>query len=113
MPSEHDGSAFTFRIRFSEPVGISYRTLRDEALSATGGTVKKAKRVDNRKDLWEITVEPDLNGDVTVTLTGGGACDARGGICTPDGRRLTGDVSATVRAWPGAQGGGAGRVKPQ
>ena len=99
VPSEHDGSkAFTFRIQFSAAVGISIKTLRDEALSASGATVKKANRVDGRKDLYEIRVRPSGNADVTVTLTGGSACDARGGICTPDGRQLTGNVSATVRA---------------
>ena len=40
VPAEHDGSAaFTLRLQFSEPVGVSYAVLRDEALNATGGTV--------------------------------------------------------------------------
>ena len=52
VPTEHDGSAgFTFRIEFSESVRTGYATLRDEALSAAGGTVKKAKRVEGRSDL--------------------------------------------------------------
>ena len=35
---------------FSEDVPTSYRTRRDEALSATGGAVTKVKRVDGRDD---------------------------------------------------------------
>ena len=44
VPAEHDGSAaFTLRLQFSEPVGVSYAVLRDEALNATGGTVTTAR----------------------------------------------------------------------
>ena len=96
-PPTHTGSGmFTFRILFSEPVPISYKTLRDESLSATGGTVTRAKRVDGRSDLWEIEVEPAGNADVMVTLAGGRACDEAGAVCTQDGRRLSGTVSLTV-----------------
>lgn len=49
-----------------------------------------------------MTVQPDGAQDVTVTLSdaAGLACDA-GGVCTADGRRLSGAGSATV-AGPGA-----------
>ena len=58
-PPEHDGSGtFTFRILFSQPIGISYQTLRDESLTVTAGDASRARRVGGRHDLWEITVEP-------------------------------------------------------
>ena len=45
VPEAHDGqSAFSFRILFSEPVGISYKTLRDESFTTTGGAVTGARR---------------------------------------------------------------------
>ena len=60
MPEAHDGeSAFRFRLAFSEPIAISFRSLREDAFAVTGGRVTRGKRVDGRKDLFEITVEPD------------------------------------------------------
>ena len=102
-PPAHDGSAaFTFRLQFSEPVGVGYATLRDAALSATGGTVRKAKRVDGRSDLWELEVKPDSDADVTVTLTGGRACGTTGAVCTrgDNPRPLSNSPSATIPGPP-------------
>ena len=75
-PESHNGEdAFTLRIAFSEPVAVSYRTLRDHALDVMGGRVREAKRVDGRSDLWEITIAPDGDGGVNVVLPVTGSCD--------------------------------------
>ena len=96
-PAEHDGkTAFELRIGFSEGISISFRTFRDQSLSVSGGSVKHAKRVDRRKDLWKVTVKPGSLGDVTVTLAGGRACGTAGAVCTGDGRALSATVSTTV-----------------
>ena len=96
-PAEHDGkTAFKLRIRFSEDIAISFRRFRDQVLSVSGGSVKKAKRVDRRRDLWEVTVKPGSLGDVTVTLEGGHACGTAGAVCTGDGRALSTTISTTV-----------------
>ena len=97
VPSSHDGeTAFTFELRFSESVeGLSYRTLRDEAIDVNGGAVRKARRlnprvngkVDNQR--WEIEVDPASHGAVTVRLPAGA-------VETPDGRQMESTVSATV-----------------
>ena len=59
MPAEHNGTdSFTFRIAFSDDIRISYKTFRDHSIEVTGGSVTKARRVNRRRDLWEITVEP-------------------------------------------------------
>ena len=98
VPPEHDGAtAFTFQVLFSEPVGIGYRTLRDEAFTATGGAVTKTKRVDGRNDLREIHVEPAGYGDVSLTLAGGRACGATGAVCTKSGKALSNTLTATVK----------------
>ena len=53
LPDSHDGStAFTFRVLFSEDVGISYVNMRDDAFSLSEGDVAGARRVDGRNDLW-------------------------------------------------------------
>ena len=97
VPAEHDGeTAFTLRIAFSEGISIGFRTFRDQSLSVSGGSVKNAKRVDRRKDLWEVTVKPDTNGAVTVTLEGERACGTAGAVCTGDGQALSATISTTV-----------------
>ena len=99
VPSAHDGeSAFTFRVAFSEDIGISYRSLREDAFTVTGGRVTSGKRVDDRRDLFEITVQPDSDDDVTITLPAGRECSVSGAICTKgeNRRQLTNSPSATV-----------------
>ena len=97
MPSEHDRSSiFTFQLRFSENPALSYKVLRDESFDVTGGTVKKARRVNGRHDLREIHIEPTGDGDVTVRLAGGRACGTTGAICTADGRVLSNSMAMRV-----------------
>ena len=98
VATSHDGeSAFTFELRFSEEFGLSYKTLRDHAFTVTGGTVKKAQRLEQGSDVgWRITVQPSGNGDVTITLPETTDCDAQGAICTGDGRKLAHRLELTV-----------------
>ena len=99
VPDEHDGeNAFVFRVAFSEEVGISYATLRDDSFAVTDGDVTRARRVDGRHDLWEITVEPDSRAAVSIALPGNRACGTTGAVCTrgDDPRPLSNSPSATV-----------------
>ena len=103
-PEAHDGAGtFTVRLVFSEPVATSDQTLRDESVSAAGGAVEGARRVEGRSDLWEITLTPASDEPVTLTLAAGRACDAAGAVCTADGRRLSNEAVLTV---PGPAGDG-------
>ena len=97
-PAEHDGeSAFTFRIAFSERVGwMNGRRLREHVVTVAGGRATAAGRVDRRRDLWQVTVEPDSTADVTVTLEAGAACRTPAAVCTSDGRALSNTISTTV-----------------
>ena len=96
-PSSHDGTEFTFRLSFSKPVGLSYRTLRDVILEEDGGTVSKARRVQRGSNQnWDITVVPDGTGDVTLRLRGNVACGAENAICTEGGEQLFNSLEATV-----------------
>ena len=99
--TSHNGTdVFTFEIRFSEQFGLSYKTLRDDAFTVVGGEVKKAQRMDRDSDTpniwWRITVEPDGNGDVTITLPATTDCTDDGAICTEDGRKLSNRLEFTV-----------------
>ena len=83
VPPSHNGSdTFTFRIAFSEDIGISHTTFRDNSLEVDNGSVTKAKRVNRSNKLWEITVDPDSDADVTVVLPVTEDCNATGAVCT-------------------------------
>ncbi len=107
MPETHDGeSAFTFRVAFSEDIGISFQALREDAFTVTGGRVTRGTRVDDRRDLFEKTVEPDGDGTVSIELPAGRACGVSGAICTKgeNRRQLTNSLSATVKGPAGGSG---------
>ena len=97
-PTSHDGpNAFTFELRFSEEVALSYVTLRDHALTVTGGGVTGASRLEQGSNQrWNIRVQPDGAGDVGVVLAQTTDCDAQGAVCTDDGKMLSEGVSLTV-----------------
>ena len=99
VPTSHDGSGeFRFRIAFSEEFSLSYKTLRDDhVFTVEGGNVTGARRLVKGSNIgWEIVVEPDSNGDVTVKLPVSEDCDAQGAICTEDGRMLSSPLELTV-----------------
>ena len=98
-PSSHDGdNSFTFELRLSEEVDLSYVTLRDhDAFSVTDGEVTGASRLDRPGNLrWQIVVEPDSGADVTIVLPPTTDCGAQGAICTAGGKKLSGRVELTV-----------------
>ena len=97
MPASHAGEEFTFGLAFSENVELSYATLRDTALVVTGGEVKTAQRQQQGSNqAWNITVDPDGQGAVTITLPETTDCDAVDAICTGDGRPLSHSLSSVV-----------------
>ena len=98
--TSHNGTdAFTFELRFSEDVRLSYKTLRDHSLTVTGGTVTKAKRLEQGSNIgWRITVVPDGDAAVTIVLPVTTDCNATGAICTRDDsdRPLSNRLEITV-----------------
>ena len=99
VPTSHNGSGeFRFRIAFSEEFSLSYKTLRDDhVFTVEGGKVTGARRLVKGSNIgWEIVVQPDSNGDVTVKLPVSEDCDAQGAICTDDGRMLSSPLEFTV-----------------
>ena len=97
MPSSHDESAFTFALRFSEEFSLSYTTLQDHALEVTNGELTGVGRQETGKNqAWNVTVVPNGDEDVTITLAATTDCAATGAICTADNRPLSAAVTATV-----------------
>ena len=74
-PAAHDGSAFAVRVAFSAPVA---GRAKDASIQVSGGTLTRAVRVKQRKDLWELRVTPSGLGAVTVTLPATADCSAAG-----------------------------------
>ena len=98
MPAEHDGSAFTFDLSFSENVAAGYARIRDHAFSVNGATIKKAQRkTQGSNQNWTVTVDPTGNGGVSITLPETTTCHNAGGICTDDGRKLNHSTSDSVQ----------------
>ena len=90
-PAEHDGGAFAVRIEFSEDVETK---AKDARFRVRGGSVSKARRVNERRDLWRVDVQPDSAATVTLRLPAGA-------VSTADGRTLSERVTATVAGRPG------------
>ena len=83
VPAEHDGeTSFSFNVAFTTEVAIGYASMRDDAFTVTEGDVTQARRIDGRSDRWEITVEPDGNEDIAITLAANRACTTTGAICS-------------------------------
>ena len=98
MPATHNGVLFTFELDFSLNVKSGYANIRDHALSLTVGKVKSAqRRTQGSNQYWLITVDPEGNADVTVTLPVTTDCNAAGAICDYDGNTLSNSPSATIR----------------
>ena len=90
-PAEHDGGEFEVRIEFSEDVETK---AKDARFRVRGGSVAKARRVNQRRDLWRVDVQPDSAATVTLRLPAGAAR-------TADGRTLSETVRVTVEGRPG------------
>ncbi len=98
VPSSHDGSAaFTFELRFSDELPLSYVTLRDHVFTVTGGSVTYVRRLAPPSNMrWEVHVTPDSDGSLVIVLPVTGDCEADGAICTEDGRRLSNRLEVMV-----------------
>ena len=99
----HHGASnvFTFDIRFSEEIPLSYKTLKFHAFTVTGGSILKAQRMDKPSNIkWRIMVRPDSSEDVTIVLLATTDCEAQGAICTEDGRKLSNSLVFTVSGRP-------------
>ena len=97
VPATHNGNLFTFELDFSVNVRSGYGNLRDDAFAVTGGKVDNAqRRTAGTNQYWLITVDPDGNGEVSITLPVTTDCNATGAICDYDDNMLSNSPSAIV-----------------
>ena len=116
-PARHDGAKrVQVRVGFSEPVAESPENVGAHGVEVEGGAVTSVSPVggnapggagtrsvggrtagqQDREVVWEFEIEPDSDGDVTVSIAAGRPCDEPGAICTADGRALSEEISTTV-----------------
>ena len=104
VPERQDAtSPFSFGLSFSEYLdrSLSFKTLRDQAVTATNGEVTHVRRVVKRENQhWTVTVQPHSTAQVTVSLAGSGDCETPPVLCTADGRALSNTPSVTVAGPP-------------
>ena len=104
VPGSHDGATpFTFRIVLSEAIANDADDVRDNVVKVTGGSVGSATAVNGQTDEWQITVDPDGAGDITLTVEAGGTCGDPGVLCTAGGEGLSETVTGTVEGPAGVQ----------
>ena len=98
MPATHQGVAFTFDLSFSENVEAGYARSRDHAFTISGNStiVSAVRKTQGSNQNWTITVQPDGNDAITITLPPTTDCDDTRAICTSDGRKLSGSTSTQV-----------------
>ncbi|MDE2758498.1 MAG: IPT/TIG domain-containing protein, partial [Acidobacteriota bacterium] len=97
LPEMHGGyGTVSLRVLFSEAIPTRYKTLRDSSFTVTNGSVRKARRVDGRSDLWEIGVAPSSDADMVVVLPETTDCAAAGAVCTAAGKALSNRLEATI-----------------
>ena len=102
VPAGHDGrTPFNLTLTFSEEVSMSYKAVRDNLFTVSGGTIPKVRRLNPPSNLrYEVTVQPGGNDPVRLARAALPACGQSGSICTSDGRALEGVLSATVPGPP-------------
>ena len=96
VPASHDGETpFTVEIRFNETphgTGGDLPGMTDETLQAiigvTNGAVTSVARVNRNGAHRIVTIEPEGNGAVTVSLAPSANCDEVESLCTEDGGSL-------------------------
>ena len=94
VPSEHDGTAFSFDLTLSEAPGAGKQPVAASFKVAPG---KASVSGSGRRYTVTVTPKPaNAWKDVTITLAGGRACDEAGAVCTADGRALSNTSSVTV-----------------
>ena len=100
LPEAHSGSGtVVLRILFSEPLPTSFSSFLvggGDTLQVTNGTVRSARAVAGRGDLWEITLAPSSVADMVVVLPPTVDCTMAEAVCTADGRPLSNRLEAVI-----------------
>lgn len=98
LPTRHAGPGrnFTFELRFSADIKMSYVTVRDDLL-VTRAHIHRAQRiVRGSNQRWMITASAHSLDDVVITLPATTDCTSPVAVCTHDEKKLSEGVSVTI-----------------
>ena len=100
-PAAHNGrDPFRVKLVFDESgLPLSAALLRDHALQVSGGSVLAVDQGRRAND-WLITLQPDGDAPLTVSLPSPVDCADAGAVCSADGRKLRGRLTATIAGPP-------------
>ena len=95
MPEGHDGSSFTFRLNFDEPLRqVSQQAVRN-AFTVTNGTISGLQKVDDSN--WDVTINPNsVEADLTISFIHQKRCGQSSALCTSNGHVVDSILSAAV-----------------
>ncbi len=97
VPDTHDGtSELEVRLRFGEDLDTDAAALRDSALAVSGGSVAAVEAAAGSTRNWTVTIQPDGDSDVTISVGGALSCADLAAVCTADGRTLPAGIEVTV-----------------
>ena len=91
----HRTPPFALHLAFSEPVATTAEAL-EQTLTATHATITSVQQVDGRSDLWEVTVTPNSNDAVSISLPPTASCDGDNAVCTTGGWRLSAGIAISI-----------------
>ena len=95
--TRHAGEPFEPELWFNHAPNISDQEVRDTLFEVTGGRITGAGRQQQGSDLrWNLVVEPEAVGNLTLTLPATEDCAAPRAVCTQDGRKLARELSVTI-----------------
>lgn len=68
-PEYHSGlDRIAVQLTLSEPISISSRMLAEHSLEVSAGSIERVRRIDSRRDLWEVTLIPESSDELVLSL---------------------------------------------
>ena len=96
LPAQHSGGAFTVRLGFDAvPVDLSFSRVQ-QVVGVQGGLITGVQRVNNKA--FDLTVRPDGNADVVMTIRPTGLCGGVRDVCAWRGGSLV-PLQIGYEAW--------------
>ena len=81
LPAQHGGGSFTVRLGFdAAPHDLTTGEIQSYVIAMQGGSIVGVQPVNNRA--YTLTVRPDGNADVVMTLQPTGSCSSVSNVCT-------------------------------
>lgn len=96
VPTQHNETAFSLLVRFSEPILTGADTLDARLFSVTGGTVAAVRAVGDRSGVWALRIIPDGGSTVGIRLNADWGCSGPRAVCTQHLVPLSSRPEATV-----------------